>query len=107
MINMSRYFPRGKQIRAPWCEVCARPVPTFGSSVRVSTAEIEVFSVCHGLESTIRLDETAILDRRHRQIIAFRLAPKMLPPIAPPRRRGRALPPEDATRIVVYPLGPM
>ena len=70
--------------------------------------EIDVFCSCHGLKSEIRIDERAILaDREPRLLVAFKLAPRALPPITiePLRKRGRPLPPQDPSRFVVYLAG--
>lgn len=107
-MSLPNLFRQGRNpVRPPWCAICAKPVPTFWTSARMATCEIEIVSSCHGLDSTIVLDQLAITDRRYRAVVAFKLAPKMLQPIAPPRRRGRPLPPEDAGRIVVHLAGPM
>lgn len=112
MISISR---RASWIRnaRPWCEVCGRRVPWMRTERGFIDATIEVFSRCHGLEAVTVLDELVIEDLtfiEQMQIVAFKLAPRMLEairPEPPARPRGRYPQPEPAGVVRVFLAPPM
>lgn len=88
-----------------WCAICRRPVKCLDSRRYDLALEMHRVVRCPGLTKTIVFGEEVFIDYRRFEVVAFERPPLALPPIAPPappRVRGRHLPPPDASRTTVY-----
>jgi hypothetical protein len=109
MIPRSSYEPRPFF----WCETCGKRVDEFSRDRLLSLGGIVVRTRCHGLVDSAVVFDEEIERTRPRvfpRLVFFRLPPRALAPIAPPappKRRGRLLPAPDASRTVVWNVGPM
>ncbi len=91
-----------------WCETCGSHVDRVQLDHLLFELAIRVSVRCHGLEAERKIGaEVLVAGVCFLPLVFFRLPLRALPPIAPPRERGRLLPPSDPARTIVWNVGPI